>query len=93
MSTGKWVLLVVVAVIAAVVIRNATKGPVNLHGAPNVDGLTLNVAENQLRRHGFSADVHSDALFGVLVPSHFIVCSEHPPNGRLVVLDVAKHGC
>jgi hypothetical protein len=93
MSTGKWVLLVIVAVIAAVVIRNATKGPVNLHGAPNVDGLTLDVAKKVLHRRGFTADVHSDGLFGVFVPSHFIVCDEHPPNGRLVLLDVAKHGC
>jgi hypothetical protein len=82
----KWL---VVAAVAWVAYSALKPGP-SLDGAPNVNGLTLPVAEQQLRAHEFSADVHDDALFGVLVPSHFTVCQEHSPDGHIVVLDVAK---
>jgi hypothetical protein len=87
----KWIALIIVVVIVVASISKALKGPVNLHGAPNVQGLTLDVAEQQLRARGFGTDVHDNALFGVIVASHFTVCDEHPPIGHLVVLDVSKH--
>ncbi len=62
----------------------------DLGGAPDVRGLTLPAAEEKLEQAGYSASVKNDALFGVIVPSHFTVCSEHSPKGKLVPLDVSK---
>jgi hypothetical protein len=82
----KWIVLIVVAFIAYSVLKPG----VDLHGAPNVKGLTLPVAEQQLKAHGFSADVHTNALFGVIVSQHYYVCSENSPQGHLVVVDAEK---
>ena len=65
-------------------------GGADLHGAPNVKGLALPDAEQQLRQAGYTASVKTDALFGVIIPGHFSVCGEGSPNGKLVPITVNK---
>lgn len=65
-------------------------GDADLNGAPDVEGLTLDTAKEQLRNAGYSADVSDDALFGVIIESHFTVCSEGSPVGKVVPLEVSK---
>lgn len=68
----------------------AACGGTDLKGAPNVKGLALPDARTQLREAGFGASVTSDAMFGVVIESHYTVCKEHAPNGMLVPLEVSK---
>lgn len=82
--------VVFAAIAVALAIYLAVKPGRSLHGAPNVQGLTLPVAKARLRAKGFTADVHTTALFGVIVEQHFYVCGEGPVNGKLVVLDAEK---
>jgi hypothetical protein len=77
------------AVFAATVSIVACGSP-NLHGAPNVKGLALPDAEQQLKQAGYTASIKTDALFGVVIPEHFAVCSEGSPSGLLVPLTVNK---
>jgi hypothetical protein len=65
-------------------------GSANLDGAPNVKGLSLPSAEKQLQAHGYKASVTTEALFGVIVRSHYTVCSENTPDGKLVPIKVEK---
>jgi hypothetical protein len=65
-------------------------GQEDLHGAPKVKGLTLDFATSHLKSAGYSTSVKDDALFGVVIPSHFTVCTEHSPSGHIVPLDVSK---
>lgn len=65
-------------------------GSEDLKGAPNVKGLVLPDAKAQLEKAGFAASVKTDAVFGVLVESHYTVCKEHSPNGKLVPIEVSK---
>lgn len=76
--------------LAVIVVAFAGCGSENLRGAPNVKGLALPDAKAQLQQAGFSASVKSDATFGVIIESHFTVCNEHTPVGKLVPLDVSK---
>jgi hypothetical protein len=79
-----------VVLLAVFAIYEIAKPGVNLHGAPEVRGLTLPAAEQLLRQKGYTADVHTNALFGVIIPQHFYVCSESAPQGKLVVVDAEK---
>jgi hypothetical protein len=65
-------------------------GSDDLKGAPDVKGLSLPTAETVLHKHGYAPSVSDDALFGVVIKSHFTVCSEHTPDGHLVPIDVSK---
>jgi hypothetical protein len=78
-----------VAILAAAISVSAC-GTADLHGAPNVKGLALPDAEQQLKEAGFTPSIKTDALFGVIVPEHFSVCNEGSPNGKLVPLTVSK---
>lgn len=81
--------LSVVAGVAATVILAACGG--SDHGsAPDVQGLPLPDAKQQLKASGYSAAVSTDAMFGVIVESHFTVCKESAPKGQLVPLKVNK---
>jgi beta-lactam-binding protein with PASTA domain len=62
----------------------------DLGGAPNVKGLTLDVAQQQLKTAGFGVSAKDDSMFGVVIPAHFTVCAQHTPSGKLVPLDVSK---
>jgi hypothetical protein len=69
-------------------------GGEDLGNAPDVRGLALPEAKQRLERANYRTSVKAeDALFGVIVEENFTVCDQHEPNGRLVPLDVAKHGC
>lgn len=69
----------------------AACGEEDLGAAPDVRGLTLPKAEERLKTAGYSADVKSDAVFGVIVRENFRVCEQHKPeDGNLVPLDVSK---
>jgi beta-lactam-binding protein with PASTA domain len=63
----------------------------DLGGAPNVKGLTLDVAQQQLEQAGFGISAKDDSIFGVIIPAHFTVCAQHTPTGKLVPLDVSKN--
>jgi hypothetical protein len=56
----------------------------------NVKGLSLPSAEEQLNAAGYKASVTTQALFGVIVKSHYTVCSEGTPDGKLVPIKVEK---
>jgi beta-lactam-binding protein with PASTA domain len=84
-----YVKLVALAAVAALGLTAC--GQEDLGGAPNVKGLTLDVAKQQLKDAGYGVSVKDDSLFGVIVESHFTVCHEHSPNGSLVPLDVSKN--
>lgn len=65
----------------------------DLGGSPDTRGMVLPDAERTLKKAGYSTTVEDDAMFGVLIPSHFTVCSQEEVNSSLVKLEVAKHGC
>ena len=82
-------LAVAVATLAATATLAAC-GEEDLGGAPNVKGLTLDVAQQQLKAAGFGVSVKDDSAFGVVIPAHFTVCKQHSPSGQLVPIDVSK---
>ena len=61
--------------------------------APDVRGLSLPTAKKQLQKAGYTADVQSDALFGVIVEQNFTVCDQSEPQGKLVPLEVDNEDC
>lgn len=78
------------AAIISIAVLSACGGSEDIGAAPDVRGLVLPDAEAKLERAGYSASVSDDAMFGVLVPSHYTVCSESSPEGKLVPIDVSK---
>jgi uncharacterized lipoprotein YajG len=61
---------------------------------PNVEGLTLDVAEKQLKAAGFKADPrNTDTAFGIVLPQDFTVCQQDSPRGTIVPLLAQKYGC
>lgn len=73
---------------------NAGGGTESVSGsAPDVEGLSLPTAKKQLKGAGYSADVQTDAAFGVIVPSNFTVCSQEDAQGNVVPIEVDNHGC
>jgi hypothetical protein len=70
----------------------ACGGP-DLGDAPDTRGMVLPDAQKVLKEAGYEATVKSDGAFGVVVPSHFVVCDEERINAQFVRLEVAKHGC
>ncbi len=80
-----------IAASVLVALAVASCGKEDLHGAPNVKGLTLDVARAKLKAAGWGVSVKDDAVFGALIESHFTVCKEHSPNGKLVPIDVSKN--
>ena len=69
-------------------------GDPDFAGAPDVRGLNLVDANQQLADKGFSSTiVESDALFGVVIEENFVVCDQEDTRGKLVPVSVAKRGC
>jgi hypothetical protein len=61
---------------------------------PNVVGLPLPAAQQALRAAGFRAAVkNTDTALGILVPSHYTICTEGAPRGNLVPVLAQKYGC
>ena len=78
------------ALIATGALALAGCGGNDTGGAPEVEGLSLPSAKQKLKAAGYNADVSSDALFGVIIESNFIVCDQTEPSGKLVPLEVSK---
>lgn len=76
------------AILAALVFAGC--GGDDLGSAPDVRGLALPEAKRMLKRADFGTSVSDDAMFGVIIESHFTVCDQHSPEGRLVPLEVSK---
>lgn len=73
---------------------SACGGDPNFAGAPDVRGLNLRDANSQLKKAGFSSTVvESDGVFGVVIEENFVVCDQEDTKGRIVPVQVAKHGC
>lgn len=76
--------------IVALALGLSACGSEDLGAAPDVRGLALPEAEALLKKAGFETTVTDDALFGVIVESHFTVCEQHSPEGQLVPIEVSK---
>jgi ABC-type glycerol-3-phosphate transport system substrate-binding protein len=61
---------------------------------PDVVGLTLPEAKNQLKEAGFKADVsNTDTAFGIIVEANYTVCEQDEPRGDVVPILAQKYGC
>src|SRR5215210_7459799 len=63
----------------------------DLGNSPDTRGMALPQAEVALKRAGYSTTTTDDGAFGIVIPEHFIVCSQNEVNSNMVRLDVAKH--
>jgi beta-lactam-binding protein with PASTA domain len=85
----------VLAIVGATLLAGAAGcGDPQFSGAPDVRGLNLADANAELKRDGFrSSVVENDGFFGVVIEENFVVCGQQDTQGKLVPLEVAKHGC
>jgi hypothetical protein len=61
---------------------------------PNVVGLRLPEAKVQLQAAGYTVKAeNTDTTFGIIVPSHYTICTQSPPRGNVVVVLAQKYGC
>jgi hypothetical protein len=82
------------AVAAALALAGAGCGDPDFAGAPDVRGLNLDDADTALEQAGYRSTItDNDGLFGIVIRSNFAVCDQSDTRGKLVPLEVAKHGC
>lgn len=61
---------------------------------PNVVGLPLSTAEQQLSAAGYTtAPVNTDTLFGIVDEDNYTICKQNPPRGDVVKVLAQKYGC
>ena len=61
---------------------------------PNVIGMRLPEAESTLRAAGFKTQAeNTDTTFGIVVRSHYIICTQGEPHGNVVTVLAQKYGC
>lgn len=61
---------------------------------PNVEGLPLPAAKQELERAGYrTAAKNTDTTFGIIDPSNYTICEQGKPRGDLVVVLAQKYGC
>jgi multidrug resistance efflux pump len=61
---------------------------------PNVVGLKLPQAKAELIGAGFTVKaVNTDTVFGIVVPSHYTVCSQTTVGSSVVQVLAQKYGC
>lgn len=61
---------------------------------PNVVGLPLPAAKQLLSQAGYKTVAkNTDTTFGIIVPSHYTICTQSKPRGDLVVVLAQKYGC
>jgi hypothetical protein len=61
---------------------------------PDVIGMRLPAAEAELSAAGFrTLAENTDTTFGIMVPSHYTVCTETPLGGDTVEVLAQKYGC
>ena len=63
---------------------------VDLGGAPDVRGIALPDARQQLERANYRPSVKSQSVLGIIVEENWTVCEQDTPNGRLVPVEVAR---
>jgi alpha-acetolactate decarboxylase len=62
--------------------------------APDVIGMRLPEAESALRAAGFKTQAeNTDTAFGIVVKSHYTICTESEPQGDVVTVLAQKYGC
>ncbi|MDX6595390.1 MAG: hypothetical protein QOI72_772 [Solirubrobacterales bacterium] len=61
---------------------------------PNVVGMRLPEAESTLRAAGFRTQAeNTDTTFGIVVRSHYTICTQSEPHGDVVTVLAQKYGC
>jgi hypothetical protein len=61
---------------------------------PEVIGMRLPEAESTLRAAGFTTQAeNTDTTFGIVIKSHYTVCTESEPHGNVVTVLAQKYGC
>ncbi|HET7052305.1 MAG TPA: hypothetical protein VFI09_00110 [Solirubrobacterales bacterium] len=61
---------------------------------PSVIGMRLPEAESTLRAAGFKTQAeNTDTTFGIVVRSHYTICSQSEPHGDVVTVLAQKYGC
>jgi alpha-acetolactate decarboxylase len=61
---------------------------------PNVIGMRLPEAESTLRAAGFKTQAeNTDTTFGIVVRSHYTICTQSEPHGDVVTVLAQKYGC
>lgn len=61
---------------------------------PNVIGMRLPEAESTLRAAGFKTQAeNTDTTFGIVVRSHYTICTQSDPHGNVVTVLAQKYGC
>ncbi len=61
---------------------------------PNVIGMRLPEAESTLGAAGFKAQAeNTDTTFGIVVRSHYTICTQSEPHGNVVTVLAQKYGC
>jgi alpha-acetolactate decarboxylase len=62
--------------------------------APDVIGMRLPEAETVLRGAGFGTNAeNTDTTLGIVVKSHYTICTESEPHGNVVTVLAQKYGC
>jgi beta-lactam-binding protein with PASTA domain len=83
-------LMLAATVAAAIAFGVVACGGTDLGAAPDVRGLALPDAKQELKQAGYTASVKTNALFGVIVEEHYSVCSQSKPKGMLVPIEADK---
>jgi beta-lactam-binding protein with PASTA domain len=61
---------------------------------PNVVGMRLPAARSTLKAAGYRTQAeNTDTSFGIVIPSHFTVCEQSEPHGKVVTVLAQKYGC
>ncbi len=61
---------------------------------PNVIGMRLPEAESTLKAAGFQTQAeNTDTTFGIVVRSHYTICTQSEPHGDVVTVLAQKYGC
>lgn len=62
--------------------------------APDVIGMRLPEAESTLRSAGFRTQAeNTDTAFGIVIRSHYTICTQSEPHGDTVTVLAQKYGC
>ncbi len=61
---------------------------------PDVVGMRLPEAKSTLSAAGYSTQAeNTDTTFGIVIPSHYTVCTQSEPHGNVVTVLAQKYGC
>lgn len=74
--------------------REAAQEEESTSEPPDVIGMRLPEAESVLRAAGFTTQAeNTDTTFGIVVKSHYTICTESEPHGNVVTVLAQKYGC